>query len=65
VSLLLGYHPESTRRPGLAKLYAIILVILEPRNPHLNKDGVSASSDNQYQILNIKRLRNPMIFLSE
>jgi hypothetical protein len=33
-------------------------VVPEPQNHHLNKDGTSASCDSQYQILNIKRLRN-------
>jgi hypothetical protein len=32
-------------------------MILEPRNPHLNKDGASASGDYQSQMLNMKRLR--------
>jgi hypothetical protein len=30
----------------------------KPRNHHLNKDGGSASFENQYQIIKIKRLRN-------
>jgi hypothetical protein len=41
-SLFLGYHLESTRRQELAEFKVIILVVLEPRNPHLNKDGATA-----------------------
>jgi hypothetical protein len=46
-SRLFRFHLERTRRP-----------VPEPRNHHLNKYGASASCDNQYQILNMKRLRN-------
>jgi hypothetical protein len=57
-SLLLGYRPKSTRRPELAEFKIIMLVFLEPWNPHLNKDRASSSGDNQSQMLNIKKLRN-------
>jgi hypothetical protein len=33
------------------------LAVPEPQNHQLNKDAASASCHNQYQILNIKRLR--------
>jgi hypothetical protein len=33
-------------------------MIPEPQNPHLNKDGGSASGEKKSQMLNIKGLRN-------
>jgi hypothetical protein len=55
-TLLLKFLLESTRRPKLAELYVILLVIPKPQNHHMNKHGASVSCDNQYQILNIKNL---------
>jgi hypothetical protein len=57
-SPLLGFCLESRRRPIHLEFHVNLLAVLEPQNQHLNKDVAIASCDNQYEILNIKRLRN-------
>jgi hypothetical protein len=57
-SFILGFSLESRWRLILVEFQVNLSTVPEPQNHHLNKDGSSASCDNQYQILNIKRLRN-------
>jgi hypothetical protein len=57
-SLLLRFHLESKWRPIPTEFQVNLPAVPKPQNHHLNKDVASASCDNQYQIFNIKRLRN-------